>query len=354
MLRRTSLFIALVVTASACSSTSEVFDTSTPAPAETTTTTAPTTAAPTTTTTTTPATTATTAQTATTLVQPGGCESVKGGTYTVTVGQNQTMDVFVPSGFSGEPLPVVVNFHALGSDGFQEAALTSYIVIAELEGFIVAHPTGRPSPGDDRNSWELAQFDIPDRDDVALAGEIIDTLIQDFCGDPLRVYLTGMSNGGLFTSYLVCELSERIAAAVSVAGVTHHDECEPARPVPMMAFHGTADKIVPFAGGTSSLPGGDSDFFKQVMPVEFAEFAADFNCDTSPTETDVSASVIRYDYSGCDAAVPLVFFEITDGGHTWPGSLLGPLLTQIMGPTNYDVDATLDGWEFMSQFSLAS
>jgi polyhydroxybutyrate depolymerase len=277
---------------------------------------------------------------------------LESGNYTVTVGDGQQMDVLVPSNFSGSGLPVVINFHGLGSDGTQQAALSSYLVIAELEGFIVAHPTGEPGAGDTRNSWELAQFDVPGRDDVALASEMIDTLILDFCGDPTRVYSTGMSNGGLFTSYLVCELSDRIAAAVSVAGVTHHDECDPARPVPMMAFHGTADEIVPFAGGVSSLPGGDSAFFQQVMPEEFAEFAGDFNCDADPARSDVSASVIRYEYSGCDNNVPMVFFEIINGGHTWPGSPFGLFMTEILGETTYDVDATVGGWEFMSRFTL--
>jgi polyhydroxybutyrate depolymerase len=360
MSRRLVIVISLALCAVACSdaesdsvAATTALDFAQPSttapPVTSTTTTAPssTTTQPPSTTTTTPPTTASNPQ-----PDPAACGSLETGAHMVAIGQGQVMDVLVPSSFDGTPLPVVMNFHGLGSDGVQEAGLTAYPILAELEGFIVAHPTGKPGPGDNRNSWELAQFDIPDRDDIGLVNTIIDQLIQEFCGDPARVYSTGMSNGGLFTSYLVCEISERLAAVVSVAGVTHHDECQPDRAVPMMAFHGTADQIVPFAGGVSSLPGGDSDFFKQVMPDEFAQFAADFSCDASPTKTEVSSEVIRYDYTDCDEGVPMVFFEITGGGHTWPGSLLGLLMTDILGKTTYDVDATTGGWEFMSQFSL--
>ena len=125
-----------------------------------------------------------------------------------------------------------------------------------------------------------------------------------------------------------------------------------------MAFHGTADAVVPFAGGTSSLvednaPPASLEFFNQVMPDEFAEFAASNGCDAEPTVEAVSSEVTRYDYLNCTDGVGQVFFEVADGGHTWPGSPLGPLLSDALGFTTADVSATADGWAFMSQYSLS-
>lgn len=272
-------------------------------------------------------------------------------------GPIQGAQVYVPTTFDGTLWPVVINWHGLGSDGPQQALFTDYEALAEREGFIVVHPTGTPGPGDSRNSWELIQLDVPNRDDVAFANDVIDQLIADFCVDESRVYSTGMSNGGFFTSRLLCDMADRIAAGVSVAGLSHPDECEPSRAVPFMAFHGTADEVVPFAGGQSSLvednaTEGFADFFAQVMPDEFAEFAADFGCEPDPEVSDVGVETIRYDYVGCDDDVPLIFYEVTEGGHTWPNSPLGPLLLDSLGYTTTDVDATADGWAFMSQFSL--
>ena len=167
-----------------------------------------------------------------------------------------------------------------------------------------------------------------------------------------------MSNGGLFTSRLVCERADRIAAAVSVAGTSHQPDCSPSRSVPYRAYHGTADDVIPFDGdGQSSLTAEIDDprlteFFAQVMPDEFAEFAADAGCVGDPTVVNVSDEVTRYDYVECD--VPMSFVEIADGGHTWPGSPLGPLLVEGLGYTTPDVSATADGWAFMSQHTLTN
>ena len=289
------------------------------------------------------------------------CTDRQPGSTGITVTEESvtyTVQVFVPSAYGSGLTPAVINWHGLGSTGQQQAFLTDYENLAESEGFVVVHPTGVSNDvSGDARGWELAQFDTVGRDDVAMAEVLIDQLIDDFCVDPNRVYSTGMSNGGFFTSRLVCEMADRIAAAVSVGGISHYDECRPDRPVPFMAFHGTDDGVVPFAGGESSLASPESPpalqaFFDQVMPDEFAEFSTDFGCATTPAVTEVTPEVIRYDYTGCDGDVPMTFIEIVGGGHTWPGSPLGPLMEGFVGVTTDDISATAAGWAFMSQFSL--
>ena len=146
----------------------------------------------------------------------------------------------------------MLNWHGLGSNGPEQAAFTGYEALAASEGFIVVHPTGVPSPDTDANSWELVDGQDLARDDIAFANALIDTLIDEWCADPSRIYSTGMSNGGYFTARLVCEVADRIAAASSVAGTFHPDGCSPARPVPYLAFHGTEDLVVPFDGSGES------------------------------------------------------------------------------------------------------
>ena len=127
--------------------------------------------------------------------------------------------------------------------------------------------------------------------------------------------------------------------------------------MPYFAFHGTADVVVPFDGsGESVLLSGNDDaalraFFEQVMPDEFAEFAADAGCAAEPTATPVGDDVIRHDYTGCADGTPMSFFEITGGGHTWPGSPMAAF-TAGLGYTTDDVDATADSWAFFEQHSL--
>ena len=256
------------------------------------------------------------------------CDTLTPGVSEFTLdagGAVHDVRIFMPTTVVSDPAPVVLNWHGLGSNGAEQAAFSGYETLAEEEGFIAVHATGVAAADDDRNSWELTDFDTPERDDLAFADSLIDTVVADWCADSDRVYSTGMSNGGFFTAELVCGRADRIAAAVSVAGITHPESCEPTRPVPYLAFHGTDDDVVPYGGtGESTLvdevdPDG---FFGQVMPDEFAEFAADAGCDPDPARTEETPEVISFAYSGCDDDVPMTFYEIVGGGHTWPDSPL--------------------------------
>jgi polyhydroxybutyrate depolymerase len=263
--------------------------------------------------------------------------------------------VFVPSAYAGSRSPVVIDWHGLGSNGPQQAMYSGYETVAEANGFLVVHPTGVADAGGP-NSWQLFPAAGRERDDLAFAGALIDELVANWCADPGRVYSTGMSNGGFFTARLICEMSDRIAAAVSVAGTYHPESCAPARDVPYVAIHGTEDEVVPYAGGGSTLMTDDAPdefrvFFEQVIPDEFGEFAVDAGCDGA-VASDAGADLIRHEYTGCDGDGPLIFYEVRGGGHTWPSSPMAALTEGALGYTTHDIDATRDGWAFMSQYRL--
>ena len=280
--------------------------------------------------------------------------SVGLSTEVLTSGGNEYNYQFtVPSSYDGSPLPVVLDFHGIGSNGAQQAVFSGWSAAAESEGFLSVQPTGLMADGDDRASWELPQFETSDRNDIQFVVDLIDVISSQICIDPARIYSTGMSNGGLFTSTVVCELSERIAAAVSVAGVTHHESCSPTRAVPYLAFHGTDDTVVPFnGGGESTLDGaaGSSEFFEQVIPEEFAEFADSNGCSGS-TDSQITPEVTLTSYSGCNDDVPLGFYTIEGAGHTWPGSSISAAIPTL-GVTNLDISATEIAWEFFGQHTL--
>ena len=268
-------------------------------------------------------------------------------------GNDYEYQLRVPSAYDGSPLPVVLDFHGLGSNGGEQAIFSGWAQTAALEGFLAVHPTGLLD-ADGRESWQLPQFEDPARDDIAFTVDLIDDIAGLICIDPARIYATGMSNGGLFTSTLVCELSERIAAAVSVAGVTHDDSCSPTRAVPFLAFHGTADTRVPFnGGGETVLDGfeGGGEFFEQVIPDEFAEFADSSGC-TDSADIEVTGEITLTSYTGCTDEVPLGFYTIEGGGHTWPGSAISAAIPSL-GFTNTDISATEIAWEFFNQYTLA-
>lgn len=291
------------------------------------------------------------------------CGSVPVGVTEITLtggGAEHPVRVFVPSAASGTRLPAVIDWHGLGSNGVEQAGYSDYESVAEEQGFIVVHPTGVIDETSGQRSWQVVgDWGTTDRDDLAFANTLIDDLVADWCADPARIYSTGMSNGGFFTARLVCEIPDRIAAAVSVAGTFHPETCSPSRVVPYVAIHGTDDRVVPYDGSgesvllTDSTPDELRVFFSQVMPDEFAEFAVGAGCEAAPVDSDVGVETVRFEYVGCDGGTPMAFYEVIGGGHTWPGSPWAASVVASLGHTTDDIDATRDGWAFMSQHSLA-
>ena len=282
-------------------------------------------------------------------------------------GGQHDVRIYVPTTHDGaSELPLVLNFHGFGSNGQQQAAVSGYEALAEEEGFIVVHPTGIPASGDEeaRNSWEVVALDDPGKDDLAFVDELLDLLIADYCVDQSRVYATGMSGGGLFTSRLACDMSDRIAAAVSVAGFAYSDTCQPDRAVPFMAIHGTEDPTVPFDGDLTGTQFEGEAFIEILfednpIPDQFGEFAVAMGCSPEEQRVQQSPEVMVTTYQDCDDAAPMVFYEVIGGGHSWPSSPLtapdsrfADRLAEIQGYTTFEIDATVDGWAFLSEHTL--
>jgi polyhydroxybutyrate depolymerase len=189
------------------------------------------------------------------------------GTTVKSVATSQgvgTYRLYVPASYDGTAaVPLIINMHGLGSNAFEQEFYTALSSTAEAPGggFIVVHPDGNitlDAPGGLRH-WNTVLGAPPERDDVAFIDDLLDSLVLKLCIDKARIYSTGMSNGGLMSTRLACSLSSRIAAIAPVAGYYYpplfdalpDESCPDTRPVPIIAFHGTADTTVPFAGGPS-------------------------------------------------------------------------------------------------------
>ncbi len=291
-------------------------------------------------------------------VSDGACSSnLAAGVVETTLtagGAAHPVRIYVPAVVAGtEVLPTVLNWHGNGGNGNDHAAYTEFEALAEQEGFIVVHPTGVESTDlpvfGAATGWELVDgLDSPSRDDIAFANALIDELVANWCADSTRIYSIGMSNGGLFTSTLVCVMADRLAGAASVAGVYHSPSCAPSRPVPYLAFHAPDDGVVPYeTGGATIFPELRDSVFALGAFDAFAAFATQFGCAPNPDASVVGVATIRYDYLNCEGAIPMTFYA-TDSpadGHSWPGA-------SMLGLTTNDVAATLASWRFFEQLSL--
>ena len=265
-------------------------------------------------------------------------------TITTLDGLEREYILTVPSSYDGGvATPLVFNFHGFGSQAIEQDVYSQLPQTAEAEGFILVTPQGTLNAQGQR-FWNSSQSPPPVPDDVGFVGQLLTSLQSQLCIDLARVFSTGLSNGGFMSSRLACVLSNRIAAIAPVAGTAFYGSCD-ARPVPVIAFHGTEDNIVSLG---------------PIETIAIPAWATHNNCggpvEQDPVPPTTGVRLTRYDGCDEDATVELyVIFDVDTGtagdqggGHTWPGStfVLPPAFKAVLGQTTLEISANDLMWDF--------
>jgi predicted peptidase len=146
------------------------------------------------------------------------------------------LSYFLHTADAAEPLPLVLFLHGAGERGSELDRVRTHGIPRELsEGRELRCVAASPQCPAGRYWTELTG---------ALAS-LIDELERTHATDPARVYLTGLSMGGYGVWKLASEIPERIAAAVPVCGGGDPRWAPRLASVPIWAFHGSDDPIVP-------------------------------------------------------------------------------------------------------------
>ena len=110
--------------------------------------------------------------------------------------------------------------------------------------------------------------------------------------------------------------------------------CTKGPPVSVIAFHGTADAVVPYAGGPIFGVGG-SVLYPGVAQ-GMSGWATRAHCAPTPQITATTAHVTLEQFFFFNDTATTEIYTINGGGHTWPGAFPVPLL----GPTTSEINAT--------------
>jgi polyhydroxybutyrate depolymerase len=148
---------------------------------------------------------------------------------------------------------------------------------------------------------------------------------------------------------LSCTLSDRIAAVgmVSAGLDPGWNWCTDDRPVPVIAFHGTADPVCLYNGGWSKLAGGT---FPSV-PGFMANWSRRNRCGPNPIESTIAANVTRLQYTDCADNAGVVLYTIKGEGHQWPGGKR-VAAEWMLGRYSQSIDATRQMWAFFREHQL--
>lgn len=83
-------------------------------------------------------------------------------------------------------------------------------------------------------------------DDVYFTRKIVDYVSTNFCLDQASVHHSGISNGGLFSYYMISQLADIFASIAPVAASPLNGYGEvPSQPVSLFDIHGVNDDVIP-------------------------------------------------------------------------------------------------------------
>ena len=245
---------------------------------------------------------------------------------TVRVGSvDRSYVLHVPPAYSGrEPVPLIVDFHGIGSTGGDQLSSSPYPAITDPEGVVMAFPDGTAGPLGP--GWNLGPCCVANVDDLAFARALVSDIQRIACIDPERVYAVGVLTGGGMAYHLACRAADVFAAVAPAAFDLLEqtvEDCQPSRPITVISFRGTEDARVPYEGGDSSVVPG--------MPVTFLGARGTFErwaqidgCTGLASEEDSNGCS---SYSACSGGVEVILCT-KYGGREEPGdaSIAWPVL----------------------------
>lgn len=266
----------------------------------------------------------------------------------------------LPPAYDGEhALPIVFDLHGWSEPAAVHVLLSGLAAFGDAHRFVTITPDiTRPVP-----LWDTAL----DGDDMSWLTALLDETEATLCIDTNRVFFTGMSNGAMMTSSVVCALSNRVAAAAPVAGVRNPEGCEFIRPVPVVTFHGTDDQYLAYEGGygakVANLPNPSGEGTLGTAPIAAqpdaesvpemtGAWAVRNGCETTaPTESQLTDDVALLTWA-CPEGDEALLYRVDGGGHAWPGSEFSASVADIVGPTTMTISANEIMWRFFRSHPL--
>ncbi|MEA2976591.1 MAG: polyhydroxybutyrate depolymerase [Alphaproteobacteria bacterium] len=247
--------------------------------------------------------------------------------------------------------PLVIALHGWSGDALDITRYLGMNAVADREDFLVVYPDGFARTWNygvpvDKSPMPVAR-NRP-LDDVFFLKSMINNLIKKAAADPARVYLTGVSYGGMMAFAAACALSNELAAvAPLITGMSEQQRADcSGKPIPLLVIAGTKDTSQTydgeFAGPTPLLSVPDTIAFWKQHNGCSAE-AGDALPHLDPADP-TKVNLLRY--NGCTDGAEISFYRIDGGGHQVP-SISAP----ARDGRNRDFEGAEVLWSFFKRFS---
>ncbi len=247
--------------------------------------------------------------------------------------------LYVPSRYTGEPLPLVVMLHGCTQTPDDFAAGTRMNEVAEELLCLVAYPEQTKSANASKCwNWFNPGDQQRDRGEPSLIADVTRQIMRDYAIDSARVFVAGLSAGGAAAaimgheypdlykgmcvhSGLACGSAKDMASAFAVmqSGGSKVSAQSPSKlAIPTIVFHGSADKTVSPSNADQVVQQSKSGATTSAVTSHGRSMGGiEFTC---TVETDAAGDVI------------LEQWTLHGAGHAWSGGSKKGSFTDPRGP----------------------
>ncbi|ABZ95803.1 Poly(3-hydroxybutyrate) depolymerase [Leptospira biflexa serovar Patoc strain 'Patoc 1 (Ames)'] len=252
----------------------------------------------------------------------------------VSDGIVRTFRYYIPKNRSETKLPVVFILHGGGGSGEGMIYLSRMSEKAEEYGFIAVYPDGYANRWNDGRKIAHSLTDKRNTKDVEFFRDMVRFIDLKIPVDYSRIHAVGISNGGFMTQRLLCEADDLFRSVYSVAAVTSKglvEICPSPRAKSIGFIMGTADDVIPYSGGTVSIPKDMSPNASRIPAGEVLSFtdslkfwSSNFTCKEESKAKKRHLNKfwkrdIEYTkFSDCSTDEVVEGYLIPGGGHIWP------------------------------------
>jgi len=286
-------------------------------------------------------------------IVPEGARFIE-GTYSNAAG-SRAYRLFIPSGYQGQPLPLVVMLHGCTQSPDDFAAGTRMNFIAEEQTCFVVYPAQR-SDANQSKCWNWFRTADQQRGggEPSLIAGITHQVMRDYSVDPKRVYVGGLSAGAAAAAIMGATYNDLYAAVGIHSGLA----CGAATDMPsafaaMRQGGGPGRRVI--SDGGSSVPTivfhGDRDI--TVHPNN-GDQILEQSIRTTSTQKQVHRGQVagghaytRTIHTGASGRGIFEHWNIHGAGHAWSGGSPAGSYTDPRGP-----DATREMLRFFLEHSL--